>query len=73
MAFQGDKRYKEITFEAGKWQSSVGEHGIVTWTPSAPPCGFVVHLAAGGTQTHENCPPGTTVETTHGTAVINIP
>lgn len=73
MGFLADKRYIEIVFDAGKWDAAIGEGGVVVWTPNDPTAGFIVTKSDHGTQEHTNCPPGTTVTTTGGTAIIKEP
>ncbi|MFI5402778.1 MAG: hypothetical protein ACHQ1G_07575 [Planctomycetota bacterium] len=73
--FDGDKRYTEIEFAPGKWDHSIGANGVVTWTPkpgNPTGCNAVITKSDGTTQTHNNCQPGSTIETTHGTAVVHV-
>lgn len=71
--FDGDKRYVEITFEPGKWNSSIGAGGVVTWTPKPGMTPDVsVKLVNNEIQTHNDCGGASSVTTTNGTAVIHI-
>jgi hypothetical protein len=72
MAFLGDKRYVEIVFDPLKWAVVVGDGGKATWTSISPSAGCVVTKSDGGTQPHVNCPPGSKVTTTNGTAILEI-
>ncbi len=71
MAYLGDKRYVKIEFDPGKWSPAVGEGGVVVWNCTAVG-GCTVTKTDGGTQQHLNCPVGSKVTTTNGTAVLEI-
>ena len=68
MAYLADKRYKKIEFTPGKWTKVIGEHGEVTWTSSDPAASCTITEIDGNLQTHNNCPTGSTITTTGGTA-----
>ena len=71
--FDGDKRYTEIVFEPGKWDSAISDTGRVTWTTKAGQTPDVtITKIDGTTQAHNDCQPGSSITTINGTAVVHV-